>query len=89
MKKGVALDSRDNVGMVIESVSAGDEVKFSNGAVIKSINDLTMPHKMAIADIAEGEPIIKYGEVIGYATVSVKQGEFVHVHNLDSEKLMK
>jgi len=89
MKKGVALDSRDNVGMVIEQVFAGDEVKFSNGAVIKSIHDLTMPHKMAIVDIAEGDPIIKYGEVIGYATAHVKQGEFVHVHNLDSEKLMK
>ena len=89
MKKGLVLDPRDNVGIVIESVFAGDEVQFSNGAVIKSISDLSMPHKIAFADIAEGDPVIKYGEVIGYATALVKQGEFVHVHNLDSEKMMK
>jgi altronate dehydratase len=89
MKKGIILDHRDNVGIVIESVFEGDDVKFSNGAVIKSISNLTMPHKIAFVDIAEGDPVIKYGEVIGYATVRVKQGEFVHVHNLDSEKMMK
>ena len=89
MKKGLVLDPRDNVGIVIETVSAGDEVKFSNGAVIKSISDLLMPHKIALADIAEGDTVIKYGEVIGYTTADVKQGEFVHAHNIDSEKIMK
>ena len=89
MKKGLVLDPRDNVGIVIESVSAGDEVKFSNGALIKSISDLPMPHKVALIDIAEGDTVIKYGEVIGYTTAHVKQGEFVHAHNLDSEKIMK
>ena len=89
MKKGLILDPRDNVGVVIETVSAGDEVKFSNNTVIKSVNDLKMPHKIALADIPEGATVIKYGEVIGYATARVKQGELVHVHNLDSEKIMK
>jgi hypothetical protein len=89
MKKGLVLDPRDNVGIVIETVSVGDEVKFSDGAVIKSVSDLAMPHKMALADIAEGATVIKYGEIIGYTTAYVKQGEFVHVHNIDSEKIMK
>jgi altronate dehydratase len=89
MKKGLVLDPRDNVGVVIETVSVGDEVKLSDSIVIKSLSDLTSPHKIALVDIAEGTMIIKYGEVIGYATTQVKQGEFVHVHNLDSEKIMK
>jgi altronate dehydratase len=89
MKKGLVLDPRDNVGIVIEKVSVGDEVRFSDGAVIKSVSDLAMPHKIALADIEEGATVIKYGEVIGYTTVLVKQGEFVHVHNIDSEKIMK
>jgi len=89
MKKGLVLDPRDNVGVVIEDVAAGDDVKFGDNIVIKSTGDLTAPHKMALVDISEGTMIIKYGEVIGYATTQVKQGDFVHVHNLDSEKIMK
>jgi len=89
MKKGLVLDPRDNVGVVIETVSAGDEVTFGDGKVIKSAGDLTAPHKIALVDIAEGATVIKYGEVIGYTTAPVKQGDFVHTHNLDSEKLMK
>jgi len=89
MKRGLILDPRDNVGIVMESVFEGDEVKFDNGAVIKSLSEMKMPHKIASVDIAEGNPIIKYGEVIGYATANVKQGELVHVHNIDSEKMMK
>ena len=89
MKKGLVLDPRDNVGVVIETVSVGDEVKFGDDILINSLSNIKMPHKMALVDIAEGAMIIKYGEVIGYATTQVKQGQFVHGHNLDSEKLMK
>jgi hypothetical protein len=77
------------VGIVIEAISAGDEVNFNNATSIKAVNDLKMHHKMALIDLAEGTTVIKYGEVIGYTTAQVKQGEFVHVHNLDSEKIMK
>jgi altronate dehydratase len=89
MKRGVILNPKDNIGIIIESASVGDEINFSNGTSIKSLNDIKMPHKIALVDIDEGAMIIKYGEVIGYATAAVKQGEFVHVHNLDSEKIMK
>ena len=41
-------------------------------------------HKLALRDIASGEPIIKYGEVIGRATADIAAGEWVHTHNLKS-----
>jgi altronate hydrolase len=41
-------------------------------------------HKLALRDIASGEPIIKYGEVIGRATADIARGEWVHTHNLKS-----
>lgn len=41
-------------------------------------------HKYALRDIKEGEKIIKYGNVIGRATKDVKEGEWVHTHNLKS-----
>ena len=39
-------------------------------------------HKVAIRNITAGEKIIKYGEVIGEATVDIMPGQHVHVHNL-------
>lgn len=38
-------------------------------------------HKIAITDICEGGPIVKYGNVIGYAKSDIKAGEWVHTHN--------
>ncbi len=43
-------------------------------------------HKIAVADIGPGDPVIKYGEVIGVATAAIRTGEHVHVHNLDSQR---
>ena len=38
-------------------------------------------HKIARADIAEGADVLKFGQVIGYATRPIAVGEHVHVHN--------
>ena len=34
-------------------------------------------HKIALVDIAEGTPILRYGEVIGYAVSPIRAGEWV------------
>ncbi len=42
-------------------------------------------HKTALKDIKKGEYVIKYGEVIGRATEDIKEGDWVHSHNLRSQ----
>ena len=44
--------------------------------------NLSDGHKYALADIAKGENIIKYGNPIGHATADIKKGEHVHSHNM-------
>ncbi|MHB9092657.1 MAG: UxaA family hydrolase, partial [Chloroflexota bacterium] len=39
--------------------------------------------KVALVDILRGEPIFKYGEIIGRASCPIQQGALVHVHNLE------
>src|SRR3954470_5428084 len=39
-------------------------------------------HKPATAPSAPGEPVRKYGQILGFATASVAPGEHVHTHNL-------
>lgn len=88
MKRGLRLDSKDNVAVVIDDVKTGEEVSVDTDIIIAR-SDIGMPHKLALVDIKSGDHVIKYGEVFGYATEDISKGEHVHVHNVDSEKLMK
>lgn len=39
-------------------------------------------HKVAIRPVAPGQPVLKYGQVIGQATAEIQPGDHVHSHNL-------
>lgn len=39
-------------------------------------------HKIARTAIAQGAAVVKYGQIIGYATADIALGEHVHSHNL-------
>ena len=39
-------------------------------------------HKVATRDIAQGAPVRRYNQIIGFATRPIRAGEHVHVHNL-------
>lgn len=38
-------------------------------------------HKVAIKPIASGEPIIRYGQIIGFATQDIAPGQHIHTQN--------
>jgi altronate dehydratase len=58
------------------------------GGEVRVVAESLIPfgHKIAIAAMASGEPVIKYGEVIGYATTPIESGQHVHVHNVRSDR---
>jgi len=39
-------------------------------------------HKVAARDIEAGQPLRRYGQIIGFASQAIGAGEHVHVHNL-------
>ena len=39
-------------------------------------------HKVALREVAAGEPVRRYGQVIGFARQTILPGEHVHTHNL-------
>lgn len=88
MKRGLHIDPRDNVGVVLEHVDAGDQVVAGDFIVIAQ-ESIDLPHKIALCNISKGEHVLKYGAFIGYATQDIKAGQHVHVHNVDSEQMMK
>ena len=54
--------------------------------LIQLRSDIPYGHKLAVRDIHPGDQILKYGESIGAATQEITAGDYVHVHNLDSQR---
>jgi altronate hydrolase len=40
-------------------------------------------HKVAVRRIAAGEPVRRYGQIIGFASMPIEPGRHVHVHNCE------
>ncbi len=92
MKKAITMDPRDNVATALTELRAGDEVEVlsTTRAVVQHlrVNDsLPLGHKIALADIAAGQNIIKYGAKIGSASVPIHAGDYVHIHNVESDRM--
>jgi len=77
------LHPDDNVAVCIKTLAAGEDVLL-DGQRIKMPAPLGIGHKLACKNISIGEPIIKYGIVIGTATTAIPKGSHVHTHNMKS-----
>ncbi len=80
------LSEKDNVATLLEDVAPGTEVLIRLGSDTSTVNageSIAFGFKIAVSDIARGAAIIKYGETIGIASSDIKQGDMVHVHNLE------
>jgi altronate dehydratase small subunit len=79
---------KDNVVTVFDSCKIGDKVSINyEGKVIyyQCNSDIPFGHKLAIIDIKKGDKIVKYGEVLGFASEDIKKGDWVHTHNVKDD----
>ncbi|MEM5501663.1 altronate dehydratase family protein [Ahrensia kielensis] len=68
------LHDDDNVAIALAPLKAGESVAVE--AILKS-------HKVALVDIPAGENVLRYGQIIGKATVMIPAGSHVHEHNME------
>jgi (2R)-sulfolactate sulfo-lyase subunit alpha len=47
---------------------------------------IPLGHKIAIRDISAGTDVLKFGSPIGKASIDIRAGEHVHIHNLRSNR---
>ncbi|MEF8800274.1 MAG: UxaA family hydrolase [Halolamina sp.] len=81
------VESADNVGTLIRDTEEGEtlEIQVDDDIVTVTLNeDIPFGHKVALRDIEEEETIMKYGTSIGYASEDIDAGDWVHVHNVES-----
>lgn len=72
----------DNVAVALEDIPAGGEVRLPDGGSFPALVNIPFGHKVLLGDLADGEDVIKYGEVISQAKMDLNRGEWVHTHNL-------
>lgn len=85
MTDAIAIDARDNVATALRPLAAGDGVVVG-GRVVTLLDAIPAGHKLAIANVAAGGEVIKYGSPIGRALVAIAAGAHVHTHNLASTR---
>ncbi|MCS7033251.1 MAG: altronate dehydratase family protein [Phycisphaerae bacterium] len=79
MAKLLRIHEIDNVAVALERLAAGQVVEG-----LRLQGDIPQAHKVALRAIRRGEPVIKYGYPIGYASQDIAAGEHVHTHNVAS-----
>jgi len=71
----IKVHADDNVAIVVNAPGLPPGTVFPDGLVLKDF--IPQGHKVALAEIAEGAPIVRYGEVIGTAVHAIPQGGWI------------
>ena len=88
----VLHDTKDTVAVVVvEGVKAGTEMQGLIMDADKMTNvvarqDIPIGHKVALADMAPGDTVWKYGIDMGKVVAPIKAGEHAHVHNIKTKR---
>ncbi len=74
----IRLNPADNVVVARADLLPGAEVPAEG---VSAAVHIPAGHKIATAAIADGEPVRKYNQIIGFAQGDIAPGDHVHVHN--------
>src|ERR1700741_3539758 len=76
----IKLHPDDDVAIARQAITRGTTLDDLNGLTV--LADIPEAHKVAVRSVAQGSPVRRYGQIIGFATQAIEPGEHVHVHNL-------
>src|ERR1700686_633218 len=83
----IHLHPTDNVGVARVPIPAGTELRV-DGLPVSVREAIPAGHKVALWDIAPGETVERYGQIIGRAKLPIDAGRHIHTHNLAYEELV-
>ena len=75
--RALRLNGEDNLVIAVDEIKAGDAPANAPSALER----VPRGHKMATVRIETGEPIRKFGQIIGFAAKPIAPGEWIHEHN--------
>ena len=81
------IDPHDNVATLLDDGPAGVSARLVGGGGEGTVllgEAIARGHKVALADLAPGDAILKYGIRIGHASRAIRRGQWVHLQNCAS-----
>lgn len=81
VQKYIKIHSDDLVAVALCPLEKGTVCNV-DGQEVTLIEDIAQGHKFALKDIKKDQSIIKYGYPIGIAKEDIKQGSWIHTHNM-------
>lgn len=81
------MDEMDNVATCVTEVLKGGQAVYRKGSevlAVTALEDIPYCHKIALENIAQGQDVLKYGEMIGRATTHIAKGGWVSHENIVS-----
>ena len=80
--RGILLQPADDVAITTGDAGPGTAIDIGTQQILLR-GDVPRGHKLAVRDIAAGDPVRRYGQVIGFARSGIAAGEHVHLHNIE------
>ena len=85
MAQYVQMKPEDNVATALADLAGEASLTIGDVTVVLP-QPIPFGHKFAVRAIAAGQPIIKYGQVIGTALYPIAPGEHAHIQNIESNR---
>jgi galactarate dehydratase len=77
----VKVHAADNVAIIVNPEGVAQGARFASG--LESAESIPQAHKIALAPIPQGAPVVRYGEVIGHALSDIAAGRWIREDMLD------
>ncbi|WP_213762053.1 galactarate dehydratase [Caballeronia sp. dw_19] len=74
----IRVHPQDNVAIVVNDGGLPEGAVFADGLVLRE--RVPQGHKVALADLAESEAVVRYNVVIGYALKDLPKGSWINEH---------
>jgi altronate hydrolase len=78
----IRLHPADDVAIARVTIMAETMIQAEGEAAFTVRQLIPSGHKLALRALEVGQPVRRYGQIIGFATVPVAGGDHVHLHNL-------
>ena len=82
----IRLNAADNVAVALKEIATGTTIPGSN-VVTREI--VPPGYKLAMRDISQGEPILKYNVTVGFAKSDLMAGTMLHNHNVEFREFQR
>ena len=72
----LSLNLKDNIIVAVDAIPTGMAARG-----VEALGRIPKGHKMAVVKIAKGEPVLKFGQIIGFASEDIAPGTHIHTQN--------